>query len=73
VPLSQFVQPFVNRKRAASETSERACCFPFLKLTCKSGNAVSAAGTAQQNLAFFAPRTRTVFTKLEYLILNHPG
>jgi hypothetical protein len=24
---------FVNRKRAASETSERACCFPFLKLT----------------------------------------
>jgi hypothetical protein len=28
---------------------------------------------AQQNLAFFAPRTRTVFTKLEYLILNHPG
>jgi hypothetical protein len=27
VPLSQFVQPFVNRKRAASETSERACVF----------------------------------------------
>jgi hypothetical protein len=36
---------------------------------------------AQQNLAFFAPRTRTdsdfrlarsvIFTKLEYLILNH--
>jgi putative tryptophan/tyrosine transport system substrate-binding protein len=28
---------------------------------------------ARATKPFFAPRTRTVFTKLEYLILNHPG
>jgi hypothetical protein len=40
------------------------------------GKSLARTRMAQQNLVFFAPRTRigySDFRQLEYLILNHPG